>query len=226
MIPKQYSLLIFLALVLIVITQLTRFENEVTVAYDNDNMTIRLHNVTGVVHVPDDSFYKINSSAGYSMAAISGVAGVQIIDAENKQIHGFRKPVFYLFGRDWLGQMITSRPPNFRKTFGDWSMDRFFSPELVIYDKPLPQSFTIKVTYVGRGYKILQFKGDEGVWISIADGYLDNGLGYCSGTCHGLGATGQESTYTNILRIANFFAEGFLIAIVLVLMTLIFRRKK
>ncbi len=226
MIPKQYSVLIFLALILIVITQLTRFENEITVTYDNDNMTIRLHNVTGVVHVPNDSFYKINASAGYSMTAISGVAGVQIIDAENKQIYGFSKPVFYLFGRDWLGQMITSRPPDFRKTLGDWSMDRFFSQEIVLYEKPLPSSFTLKVTYIGRGYKILQFKGDEDVWIQISDGYLDSGLGYCSGTCHGLDTMGHESSYTNILRIINFFAEGLLIATILALITLIFRRKK
>lgn len=164
------KLLIFLAVVLFFIAQVTRFENEFSATYDNKNLTFIMDGVEAIVSAPYYNFSKISATVQQSMAMKGGISRVHILDAENNTIYEFNPPIIYLFGRDLLGNFNTAPSAAFDNTFGDWFLDQFDSSGISLYEKPLPQTFILHVTFVGRGRKSLSLHGSKSVWMSLADG--------------------------------------------------------
>jgi hypothetical protein len=215
MLSKKQSIL--LAIVLLVITQFTRFESRLFLKYDNQNFTITMHNATYIVPAAEYNFSNISATVQDSMVMQGGITLIHILDAENNTIYRAHKPALYLFGKEWFGNMLTAPPVNFTTTFGDWFLDQFDSSRITLYEKKLPPEFTAYVIFAGRGRKSLYFNGDKGIWIGLSDGYIDSTIGYCTETCTDIGLGKNEPVLTNIARIVNLFAEVALIATLIIL---------
>jgi hypothetical protein len=213
-VTKRISILIAIVFLLIA-SQLTRFENELIVTYDGENITAEANQARLSLTAPSADFSKISAAFQKSIASETGLKSL-IIQSDGKEVYSRNKFVFFFSGYDVFGTLVKGKYPGFKRTFGDWSMDRFRSPDVTLYDQTLPFQFKIYSSFVGRGEKILYLDGSKKATIDIRDGFLDNDFSICmSGVCNSTSPT--ENSFTNLLRYLNFFVEGSLIAAVLFL---------
>jgi len=213
------KLLIFTALAFLLLASATRYKNNLTLTYDGEKLTAQTPWDSLSVQIGTDEFYNITTSLQKSMIGESGLQSLSILEQDGTPIFTQNKFVIYLFGHDILGTMIKGRYPTFWRTFGDWTMDRFNSESFLIYNKTLPTKFKIHATFLGRGDKVLSFgsKSGNNVFMKIRDGFLDSDFTICAGSkCNG--SITHESIFTNFTRIANFFIEGLLLAILVVIL--------
>lgn len=210
---KTLLLVISIAL-LFLAAQATRFENEITIRYENGNFTTIIDGIKSTSKV-EENFTQITAKLQKAMLAENGIGRFSIM-SDGKILAEYDPVTLHLFGNDLTGKMIKGKYPHFRKTFGDWDMDRFRSNEVVLYNASLPSNFYMELTLIGRGYKTISFNGIQSMRVEINDGYLDNNYGICyKNECHG--EAYKEFMFPNVKRIANFFIEAFLLALIIIL---------
>lgn len=211
-------LLLFLA------AQATRFESDVKITYLDGNFTAILDG--NVLNLPvEENFTQISAQLQKAMLAENGV-GSFFISSDNQVLAEYNPLVIHLFGKDITGTLLKGIQvhPIFKKTFGDWIKDRFISDPVFLYNASLPSHFSMELTFVGRGYKHMSFYGQQNVFISINDGYLDNNYSLCyAGKC--VVVDYKELVFTNVKRVTNFFIEVFLLALIMVLLVKLIARR-
>jgi hypothetical protein len=204
----KYLLLIA---VLLAITQITRFENEIIIKYDNQNMTISMQEVHESFYAPDYNFTSIDSHVQQSIGMQGGMTDVKITDSHGNAIYEHNPLILYLFGRDWTGNILMEPPVGFTQTFGDWYLDQFDSETIEIYNETLPKEFSANIKFAGRGRKTLFLQGDKSVWIGFSDGFIDSTFAYCNPDCKNFEFSDKEPIFRSIIRIVNLFAEAALV---------------
>lgn len=202
--------------------QATRFESDVQITYADGNFTALIGG--NVLTLPvEENFTQVTANLQKSMLAENGVGRFSII-SEGKVLAEYDSITIHLFGKDVTGKLLKGNHPNFRNTFGDWTMDRFMSENVVLYNTSLPSHFSMEITFVGRGYKKLLFHGQQNMYVDINDGYLDNNYSICyAGKC--VTANYEEFVFTNVKRIANFFIDAFLLTLTIMLIIKIITKR-
>jgi len=223
---QSYSktILVFsILLALLILAQLTRFENKLVLSYDGENLKASIYKNAIEHNIPKARFDEMTATFQKSMVAENGIRSLVIYDETGQRVFSEKHFIIYLFGKDIIGTMIKGNYPSFRKTFGDWSMDRFMSNEVYLYNDSLPEKFKIEATFLGRGYASLSLKGKENLQFNIADGFLDNVAGFCEAKgCFFMQAESNESLLRNAFRISNFFIEGAMLSLVIVILVSLF----
>ncbi len=219
--PKGYNkkiLLLFVALaVLFIASQITRFQNELVIEYDGQNITAKVHKNVLSMPLSQAEFTEVAASFHKSAAAENGIGSFELSDGSSK-IFSRNRPIVYLFGKDVLGTMVKGTYPGFKRTFGDWLMDRFRSEEVVLYDKSLPQEFVLSTKVIGRGRFALFLHGTHNVTVNFRDGLLDNDFSLCLEDKCPDTAYNKEKLFTNVMRVSNFFIEGLVLSVLVILL--------
>jgi len=218
---ERSVLLVFSITVIFFATQFTRFESDVRITYADGNFTAIVDG--NVLTLPvEENFSQMTVQLQKAMLAENGV-GEFLISNGNQTLAEFNPLVVHLFGKDVIGTLIKGNYPNFKKTFGDWTMDRFMSQEVVLYNVSLPSQFSMTLTFVGRGNKRLSFNGHQTARVDVNDGFLENIYGLCyADKCIG---ESKERFVINVKRIFNFFIEALLLStIIICLITFLARR--
>jgi len=207
---KEMFFILALLILLFIASQFTRFENKLTINYNGNNFTLQVQDAKLSISQPGLSFKKITATFQKATLSESGLSFLRIEDANNKPVYELKRSVIYLFGKDVLNNMIKGNyGSNFKKSFGDWSGDRHFSEEVLLYNNTLPSKFQIHANIVGRGSNNLNFYADNGTQIasvSIVDGFYDNDFSICAGSC--VTEYNKKNILINISRIINFFIES------------------
>lgn len=227
----SYRLPFFLLIALIfllIISQLTRFENLVIVTYDGHTLLAQVHDTVVGAEADDAKFYNMTASFQKSASGDSGFDGLRVYDDGDSLVYSSSsKPVLYLFGRDVLDTMTKGKYPNFWQTFGDWGNDNFRSNTVLIYNETLPPKFKMYIYLIGRGKQTVSLIGTPtSFYIDIVDGRIGHNVYLCghgTGKCHG--AATLEPVTTNLMRITNFFVEAFAGAFLFVILILIVLKK-
>jgi len=220
--------ILLLIMLIFIVTQLTRFENNLVVSYDGENITTDMGVEQVKFQYANVTFNQVSARFQKSMKGENGLKSIAISDSGNK-IFSHNPSVLYLFGRDIFGTMVKGAYGAFKTTFGDWSMDVFPSHAVIVYHENLPQTFDIRATFIGRGDKALKLRGSRNVTFEIYDGLISNyfcisrgstELSYCicpDGECILANYDHREPPFWNVKRILNQFAEILLVALFVIL---------
>jgi hypothetical protein len=201
---------------MVLATQWLRFENPVTVSWDGRQLAVASHRnrLTRPIAGP-----LLSASTVLQRASVGEtVLRAYTLDAPSGRVRRYAPPVFYLFGRDWMGQAVRAEAPGFERSFGDWTMDRHRTVPAALYS-PLPPRFDLTASFLGRGEKSLLFETPGGtVSVNVRDGLLDNDVSICDVS----GCTAEasrEPVLRNLSRMLGFGLEILVLGTFLVLVT-------
>ena len=138
------------------------------------------------------------------LSASSSSKTVDLVDAHGAYFFG------NFFGTGFVGAVLD----NFKRSFGDWTIDRFDSPVVNIAKIEMELPITLEAQVLGRGSTNL-FLVDEQmrqIKISIDDGFIDNAVHICADATCPVGGDLNESIGLNIWRIINVFAQAVVFA--------------
>jgi hypothetical protein len=189
------------------VTQLTRFEHQITIAWNGSELTAISHNTRLQALLPTQSFQTITGSFQQSHWGEAGVSQVTVADGGLTELFSDKRPVLYLFGRSLWGHLLrgkTSPPP---LSFDDWTAERHLSEPAPLYPHQLPASFTATLTVVGRGDTVIALHGADEYRINIRDGFIDNDASLSNSVETLSDEWLDEDITTNVRRITNFFAQ-------------------
>ncbi len=224
--------------VLFVLTQLTRFENNLVVKYDGENISADMGAEQLRFEFANASFDRISARFQNSMKGENGLKSLKISDAAGNEIFSRDRMGVYLFGRDMSRTLIRGEYKEVNTTFGDWSIDTFISSPRVLYNETLPENFSLHATFVGRGYKSLRLWGSRNVTFEIYDGLMGNRFCISKGSneftyciCPGSECIlspndDREPTWWNMLRLLNFAVEIVLLALIILLLVMLLSNKR
>ena len=201
-------------LALLVLTQLTRFENHLSIRYDGSRLEAESEGRVVTTDVTLGHIDRVDGTFQRSMSGVSGASAVVARDERGQILSARRRMVLYLLGRDFLGNLEHGAAPSFRASFGDWTLDRILAEPVSLLPTDLPEAFTLDVGLVGRGQKTISLVGARTVAVTLHDGFIDNALSICVGEeCPA--TAGATPISVNLSRIANFFLEPLLVALLL-----------
>lgn len=215
---RQVFIYAFVFSILIWVTQITRFSNQWEIDLGFDRISLKSHLSEVSVPIQSTRLVKITAKLQRSVLHQSGIIQFKVLQNDN-QITAEKKRVFYLWGRDWLDQMIKPNCPEFRASFGDWTMDNELCSELTLFEGALEGPLQIDLGLLGRGTKIITLHFENGAQIAVdnSDGFIDNSFHICAnGEC--TGDYSRESRLTNLSRLTNFFAECLLGALIILML--------
>lgn len=201
---------------LLLLTQFTRFSNELDIQIQPERTIVRSN--LSLLEATNDfpNVVKITATLQKSTLNESGVANWQISRA-NEIVQEYSRPSFYLFGKDWLGNMRRGNYREFHTSFGDWTMESAKSDELLLFQGATASPLNVRAVFLGRGVKVLHLysSNQRKLSIDISDGFIDNALHVCINDECPAGDYTIESQLRNILHIINILLEcliaGFLI---------------
>ena len=217
MLSKKIILSIFLVTILYFV-QLSRFENEVIITRVGPNFTVVTNGDMESGEIPVESLKGISVLSQQSMWGESALISLHM-QTENMEVELLPKKNFlFIFGRIIGGNLAGIYPDNFRKSFGDWTHDRFLSEKVTMSDKQLPENFVLKAKFIGRGEKRIIFDNDEEeFFLSLQDGFIDNNFGMCSYKKCYFNRSTKEPLGLNLQRILNFFLEALFGALLILI---------
>lgn len=210
------------------VTQLTRFENEITLSWDGRELTATTHQTTLRAKLPPQTFHAITGSFQQSHWGEAGVSRVAVTDGEHKEVFSEKRSVLYLFGHSLWGRLMRGDNPFLQPSFDDWTAERPLSASTPLYTHQLPTAFTARITVVGRGMATIGLRGADEYRITVRDGFIDNDTSLSTATASLDANSLEEEISTNARRITNFFAQmlcGGLTLLVLVELLRIFPQR-
>src|SRR5574342_732306 len=229
-------LLIAIIVVLLVIIQLTRFEDRLEISYDGANITGSMGTEAFKFNYSNADFDKVATRLQKSVKGETGIR--QLFISGDGEIFSFSRPVFYLLGKDVFSTMVRGNYKVAKASFGDWSLDNSISYNVVLYNQTLPERFNISAVFVGRGYKSLKFLGRRNLTFEVYDGLLGNKFCISRGRsefthciCPGAECSlafndDTEPVSWNILRILNLFSEIALVSLLIILFVALLSRRR
>lgn len=234
---KRVLALIAVLAALLFLSQLLRFENNLTVLYDGENITTTMGAEEVKFKYAEANFTQVSARFQKSAGGENGLRKIKI-DGDSGIVLYHSRPVFYLFGRDIFGTMIKGNYKESNATFGDWSMDNLVSYAIVLHNETLPQKFTLQADFMGRGYKSLRLWGAKNVTFEIYDGLLGNQFCVSRGKneftyclCPGAECTlvyndEKEPLWWNIKRVLEILVEVGIIVVFIILLVVMFSKRR
>jgi hypothetical protein len=202
----------FLAtLLLIVICHITRFENTVYLDFTGNTATVKVHNNEFSIDTGGSPVMSVTAELQKSMLAESYIVEVDVASSEDPPVN-LQHDCFYLFGKCLFGSPWKGDHSNFQPSYGDWTMDIQMSPRFEVLNGKLPQNFSLKTKFLGRGAQSLFFNLQDGhsIVVNLSDGYINNAISLCKDQDCSKNGFNLEPLAVNLSRIANFFSESFL----------------
>ncbi len=207
---------------LLLVSQLSYFSNQLLVEVQPDQILLTAHLSSISAPIALGQVVKVTSSVQNSAFGQAGLREWKIYRShdEDPGIAAESKSVFFLFGLDWLNNLIKGASSDFDPGFGDWTMEDSNWFETSLYQGDLQAPFFVKLNYLGRGAKIVHFYSSDGrkVSLDVSDGLLNNSFHICDASgCPG-NAYSVESRGLNISRVLNFLVECLIAALLILIL--------
>lgn len=216
---------LILTLVVLLLSQITRFENVVRISSDGSSIVAEHFSTSLKLPIDISAVERVTIRFRKTMHGDAGLARL-VVSAEGGSHFEKRWPTLWLWGREWFGSLAHGVWPKLEPSFNDWTAAHLWSSEQTIIDS-MPGIFQLDATMVGRGSGEVTFHTNQGpIKISIADGAIDNSFGIC--TASGCPAVTEvvEPVSVNISRIVNVLCELLLPAALITFIGGFFRRNE
>jgi hypothetical protein len=173
---KRILLLFCILSILLVFSQLTRFENQLKVNYDGENVTATMGAEEIRFQYSDAAFDKVSVRFQESVIGENGLRRLTVTDASGNKVFDYSRQVFYLFDADVFGTMFKGRYDEVDGGYlrRDVWLKGNASRGVYLHNATLPASFDLRADFVGRGYKSLRLWGAKNVTFEIYDGLVKN----------------------------------------------------
>jgi hypothetical protein len=210
--PKIFVRLVSIALLLLA-TQLTRFENRLTISFDGAQLSAEHFGRTLTLPFQGNS---IQGASIRTRATVFGAGGVSRVAVSHEGgTSEQRWRALWLWGRAWLGSLMRGDAPRVPASFNDWTDFHLFAEETTLAAE-LPAAFRMEIDVVGRGESRIALSTNRGpVIISVNDGFIDNAFGICLAEGCPEVIEVIEPIPVNVLRVANTVCELMLGAVLL-----------
>lgn len=214
-----------LLLVLAPCSQIFRVENEITVTLNQGFVGASSHLDTYHIENTLEDLRAIEMRFQRSMASETKLVSLVGNGSAGGEI-ALKRNCFFLFGRCLAGSAWGGSFPDFKYSFGDWTMDRTLSSAQPVWRGTLRFPAALTFRLIGRGENRIIFHDSSGksIELGLSDGYIDNAYALCSGGECPVHAESREAVSTNLVRILAFFIEISFCGVLLIAAAALLRR--